>query len=78
MLVHCGSQGWFVVPRKQIMVPMQFLLSLVVFIFLTTNFGTLIAIGASLCVKETMPVCGDRINCCECFFLIIFFVLNIL
>jgi hypothetical protein len=57
---------------------MWFLLNLVVVIFLTTNFGTLIAIGASLCVKEMVFVCGDQVNCCEYFFLINFFVLNIL
>ncbi len=57
---------------------MRFLLNLVVVIFLTTNFGTLIAIGASLCAKQMVFVCGDQVNRCECFFLINFFVLNIL
>ncbi len=56
---------------------MQFLLNLAVVSFLTTNFGTLIAIGASLCVKEMMLVCGDQIDHCECFFPINLFVLNI-
>jgi hypothetical protein len=76
--VHCGSQGRFVVPRKKIMVLMQFLLNLAVVSFLTTNFGTLIAIGASLWVKETVLICGDQVDHCECFFPINFFVLNIL
>jgi hypothetical protein len=63
--------------KKKKMVLMQFLLNLAVVSFLTTNFGTLIAIGASLCVKEMMLVCGDQIDHCECFFPINLFVLNI-
>ncbi len=56
---------------------MQFLLNLAIVSFLTTNFGTLIAIGASLWVKETVLICGDQVDHCECFFPINFFVLNI-
>ncbi len=57
---------------------MQFLLNLAIVIFLTIFLGTLIAIRASLCVKETMFICGDQVDHCECFFLINIFVLNFL
>ncbi len=57
---------------------MQFLLNLAIVIFLTIFFGTLIAIGASLCVKEMVFICGDQVDHCGCFFLINIFVLNVL